>query len=407
MNDSIFIPKKIRVGFQKRTDTYTNKLAYVIYYDQKGKLRKQASWDSWRDQKISPEEFENVPTEGFVLNKKVGGYKYHWDARQTYVRVYDPRGFEFEITIPNLLYILEHTSSIKGKGLEGEFVYGWDGAALVLLPTSSPDYQELMKLNSKRFDSVKIGAKNLIPGYEYLGVNNKKYVYMGCFDAYEDMYFFDGKQFQTNKSLEKYARENDMPLNDDTGWYKYYPYSRNNPRYTYGPGCVGKRHFFYCEEEYKSFKYWKSVNGKILDVTSIGPVPNFPELMEKLECSTIFSPYDPSKDQLVEMTPDEIKTRFASIPYFYDRKFLTLLSDGTIAEIQVTKISDEDKYICDFTYHSSERDMSKYFKFEHQFARADRMVPVDLDEILNKFKPYYINMYLKNSKFLGKRYEYD
>ena len=124
MATNIFIPKKIKVGFQTRNDTYTKKLAYVIYYDQKNKLRKEKSWEGWRDEKIEPEDYDNEPTTGFVLNKKVGGYQYHYDMRQTYVRVFDPRGFEFEITIPNLLYILENTSSIKGKGLEGEFVYG-------------------------------------------------------------------------------------------------------------------------------------------------------------------------------------------------------------------------------------------------------------------------------------------
>lgn len=35
MNTSIYIPKKIRVGYNKRGDTYTKKLAYVIYYDEK------------------------------------------------------------------------------------------------------------------------------------------------------------------------------------------------------------------------------------------------------------------------------------------------------------------------------------------------------------------------------------
>mgnify|MGYP003293415702 CR=1 FL=1 len=40
MATNIFIPKKIKVGFQTREDTYTKKLAYVIYYDTQGKLRK-------------------------------------------------------------------------------------------------------------------------------------------------------------------------------------------------------------------------------------------------------------------------------------------------------------------------------------------------------------------------------
>ena len=107
MKSNIFVPKIINVGYQNRSGTYTGKLAYVIYYDEKGKLRKEASWNSWRDEKIPNEEFDNVPTTGFVLNKKVGDYSSGWDHRQAYCRVYDPRNFEFEITIENLLYILE------------------------------------------------------------------------------------------------------------------------------------------------------------------------------------------------------------------------------------------------------------------------------------------------------------
>ena len=66
------IPEKIHVGYQNRDDTYTGKLAYVIYTDDKGKLRKERSWNGWRDHKIDSQDFENIPTDGFVLNKKVG-----------------------------------------------------------------------------------------------------------------------------------------------------------------------------------------------------------------------------------------------------------------------------------------------------------------------------------------------
>ena len=107
INTTIYVPQKIKVGFDNRKDTYTGKLAYVIYYDEKGKLRKEASWNSWRNKSIDPVEYENEPTSGFVLNKKVGDYAGDWGAhRQAYCRIYDPRGFEFN-TFHNhyLLYI--------------------------------------------------------------------------------------------------------------------------------------------------------------------------------------------------------------------------------------------------------------------------------------------------------------
>jgi hypothetical protein len=68
------IPDTIKVGFQNRQGTYTGKLAYVVYKDKKGVLRKEKSWNGWKDDKIPAQEFENVPTDGFVLNKKVGDH---------------------------------------------------------------------------------------------------------------------------------------------------------------------------------------------------------------------------------------------------------------------------------------------------------------------------------------------
>lgn len=90
INEKLNIPDKIKVGFQKRSDTYTGKLSYITYINKKGKLAKETSWEGWRDEKITPLEFDNVPTEGFVLNKKAGGYSTGWNHRQTYCRVYDP-----------------------------------------------------------------------------------------------------------------------------------------------------------------------------------------------------------------------------------------------------------------------------------------------------------------------------
>lgn len=84
---TIFLPKKIKVGYRTREDTYTGRLAYVIYYDAKGKLRKETSWQTWRSSTgygyegkpvKESHEFENVPTEGFVLNKKAGGISYNF-----------------------------------------------------------------------------------------------------------------------------------------------------------------------------------------------------------------------------------------------------------------------------------------------------------------------------------------
>lgn len=48
MNTQLFIAEKVKVGFNKRTDTYTGKLGYVIGFDGK-KWRKEPSWEGWRE----------------------------------------------------------------------------------------------------------------------------------------------------------------------------------------------------------------------------------------------------------------------------------------------------------------------------------------------------------------------
>jgi len=243
MKTTILIPKICKVGFNERTDTFTGMLGYIIYFDGK-KWRKETSWESWREKyidptdfeiersaeyeeriqnymkgywdsnagayvpiskeealerlgpyekfgqhlrrkrstnpSINPVEFDNVPTGGFVLNKKVGGTSWSsYNPRQTYCRIYDPRGFEFEISIPNLLYILENTNSIKGKGLEGEFVYGWQGKDLILIPVNAPEYKEMLTFTENSTKTIK--KADLIPGFQYLDSSNRTLTYMGYY----------------------------------------------------------------------------------------------------------------------------------------------------------------------------------------------------------------------------------
>lgn len=180
----LIIPDKLKVGFQERDDTYTKKLAYVVWYDNKGVLRKETSWQSWRNKKINPLDIDNVPTEGFVLNKGVGGVRqsYGYNARNEYVRVYDPRDFEFEISVSNLLMILRDCDCSKGKGLEGNFVYAWNKNNLILLPVNSQEYKE-----SKEFTGLQIknvSAKSLVAGYSYLTKKQDNLIYLGKFDFF-------------------------------------------------------------------------------------------------------------------------------------------------------------------------------------------------------------------------------
>ena len=341
MKETIFVPEKIKVGYQNRSDTYTKKLAYVIYYDQKNVLRKEASWNSWRDGKIEPEEFTNVPTNGFVLNKKVGGDSSGWNHRQTYCRVYDPRNFEFEITVPNLLYILENTNSIKGKGLEGEFVYGWDGTDLLLIPTSSPDYDKIASFTEMVSKPEVILGKDLILGGTYRTKQNNDWIYMGRFQEYNTN-SYDDKNYGKSK---------------------------------------GNNYFFYADTGYgKTFTTLKSLSGKIVKLVSAEPVENYAELMEKLEHQDMYCPYDKTKDVYI-LDDLEKRSGYRNEYYFnYNDKMMKfyMRNYGDRAEV-------ED---ANYDYYNSYRNYAG--NVEYIFSNY-----------LNKSKPSFTQTrYFTNDEFL-------
>lgn len=177
--NNFFIPKKIAVGFVNRSNTYSGRLSYITYYDNTNKLRKETSWNGWRDKSIEPVYTDNIPTSGFILNKRAGGEKWGWNQRATYARVYDPRGFEFEITIDNLLWILEYVNT-DNKELKGQFVYSWYGTDLVLMPVVSTDYEESKRLSDQRYSKTSFKEKDLIPGtlYKTKGKDMNEFVYI-------------------------------------------------------------------------------------------------------------------------------------------------------------------------------------------------------------------------------------
>ncbi len=375
----------MRIGYQNRKGTYTGRLAYVIYYDNKGKLRKEASWQSWRDNKIEPDEFDNVPTEGFVLNKKVGGYASDWgNFRQAYVRVYDPRGFEFEITVPNLLYILENTSSIKGKGLEGEFVYAWEGTELVLLPAAAPDYIELTKLNDQRFKNETVKAKDLRIGAAYLHNNNSEWVYMGRFDFYERGYECRGKWFSSGRKVKQYAKEHGFMCTAQS-WYG----SHETEDVQYGViGSDSKRHCFY-DRGAGTFHWTKSLSGLLIDTINENPAADYADLFEQLESTTDYSPYDETKDVKSTATLDEIREHLRNA--YWGSLFHT--DQG---ELQVYNTREGNGFTCKFDDDYDNIRISKIFPLK---ADTRVMIPVPLEDIYSKFHFYYTKQYLANGKY--------
>lgn len=375
MDEKVFIPKKIKIGFNSRSDTYTGKLGYVIYHD--GKVwRKEKSWESWREHYISPEDFqakrekayneevqkqtayynnykdkawvykngnysiadsltdyleyrgchninafsfrlhnssqdvsinpveyENTPLEGFVLNKKVGGYKSHWDVRATYCRVYDPRGFEFEISIPNLLYILQNTSCTVGKGLEGKFIYGWQGTELVLIPETSPEFEAMKQFTD--LQDGKVLKKSLVKGGKYLTAKNQEVVFL------EENYIYD---YPGICSVEKVL------------WFSV----SNN-------GSNGVTNL--------TISQVKKYTGEIVD--------NYAELFSKLENYTYYKPTSILKFQICSAS--DVSDDFEKLHYSYTCKYY-VQHKHTYKGVYIVKKHNYEKHIDMFYIKNSKED---------------------------------------------------
>lgn len=351
MTNNIFVPNKIKVGYQNRSDTYTQKLAYIIYYDQGNKLRKETSWNNWRDKEIEANDFNNIPTEGFILNKKVGDYG-RWQHRQAYIRVYDPRGFEFEITVENLLYILQNTNSLKGGKLQGEFVYGWDGANLILIPTSAPDYKEIIKYNQIVHKNDFVKAKELKIGATYLQKDNIEMIYLGKFNYY-DCY------------CKLYDDNNKQKANGKYFWFAY------------------KSTFF---DEWH-FEAYKSINKKFISCVDEKFCSEYDNILNKMEHSVLYSPVDKSKNEYIKYEFDDFKENVKQNQYWK-----TILARVNCDFIECDLRIIGDKYIASVN-DSCGNKVDLY-----------GTKPVDLEEIYNKLNPHYCNVYLANGNFYTKIY---
>lgn len=299
MKNNLFIPKKIKVGFQNRSDTYTGKLGYVIYEDEKGVWRKESSWNSWRDKNIQEVEFDNKPVNGFVLNKGLQRVSYHWGSGRSVIRVYDSRDFEFEVSVDNLLGILTH-SDVSKREIAEEMVFAWAGTELVLLPINSEAYQESLKFTANQ--GKKISTKDLKPGFRYTNKKSgKEYIYIGFYNWWDWDYGYGSDRKHLNK---------------------------------------GKKHIFanYIEWQ-KKWEYSCPGVNTLMEVDSNEPVDNYAEL-----ASGFFETINSNK--VVDIRFEKYDIQLKETGYSYHKIFRFVEDDPT--SVYYTHYADTTKNLIDF-----------------------------------------------------------
>lgn len=102
--------------------------------------------------------------EGLRVLTNIKRNPYHFGEATEKVRVYDPRGFEFEISLSNFIFLLDH-GDIKGLEYQGKYVFSWSKKELILLPVNSLSYSE----NIKKVEKInnKLKEKDMIVGASY------------------------------------------------------------------------------------------------------------------------------------------------------------------------------------------------------------------------------------------------
>lgn len=197
MKSKLYIPKKIIVGFQKRNDTYTGKLAFINYKDKDDNIKREKSFKKWIDNQIEVLEFDNTPNSGFVLNKNIQR-DYYFGSGRTIMRVYDSRDFEFEIGMDNLCGILMNSNVLKNE-IDTKCVYAWNDQELILLPINSNEYQESLKYTDLLNDTVteddlKVGQTFMLKRGEEI------YTYIGK-HRYYNVNKLDYKKYGFNRHI--------------------------------------------------------------------------------------------------------------------------------------------------------------------------------------------------------------
>lgn len=145
-------PNQIRVGFQKRDDTYNGLLSYIIFMNGSSTYGKEKSFNKWIDGSIPIQDIPNDFKMGFVLNKTVSRQYYSSSSGVAAFRIYHPNGYEFEISPYNFANICSQCNISSGEIME-PCTLAWDGAELTLIPES------FIKQNLVSFKEIDILAK--------------------------------------------------------------------------------------------------------------------------------------------------------------------------------------------------------------------------------------------------------
>lgn len=175
----VLLPSKHYVGMQDRGTGLP--LGFITPWGIDAAAKKRmSSVDSWagggyygRTKKLEPAIIDNIPMVGFRLTKDIRTGQYGAVDKW---RIEDPRGFELEITSPNLAELLSLGTFEKGEILD-QCLWGRDGANNVLVSIESEIYKEAVV--STQIANSTASWKDVKIGHNIVLQNGVNGVYLG------------------------------------------------------------------------------------------------------------------------------------------------------------------------------------------------------------------------------------
>jgi len=229
---------------------------------------------------------------------------------------------------------------------------------LILIPTESPDYKELVKYNEIIHEKNYVKVKDLVLGGTYKTKSNEEYIYMGRFDYYDNKY--ESVPYEINNYYGTTTRYNTIKKIVNKGKHHYF---------------VAK----YDDNRYFSILALKSLGERFIEIISSECVENYADLFDKLEYNSRYSPIDESKDEYIPYTFEEFNKKLSNHMwsfYFYD--------------------SQKNYLSVDYSYKKSKEDEQKYYYQDRN--NYNKSQELSFEEIFNQTQPMYKNTYLTNGK---------
>lgn len=146
-------------------------------------------------------KFDNIPIKGFEISKSVR--RVYWGGGNVVWRVYDPRGFEVEISSANLSRIIDSVGILPGGVINSNCVWGRLGSENILIPEGS-------ELWNKQIDPT-VKTKDYNVGDMVVLKNGDSVVYCGHLNVLiskqtSELFDYSGKIIAKN-SHDRWANE--------------------------------------------------------------------------------------------------------------------------------------------------------------------------------------------------------